>query len=90
MIIDVRTEEEYREVHILSAVSAPPRVQCYLQRFPRIDWSSCIELAPSPGQFGLGILYEKGCRNMKVLDEASSAGIKTLPGRRDKNPLAAK
>ena len=36
MIIDVRTEEEYREVHILGAVSAPlEEFNGYLQRIPR-------------------------------------------------------
>ena len=36
MIIDVRTEEEYREVHILGAVSAPlGEFDGYLQRIPR-------------------------------------------------------
>ena len=36
MIIDVRTEEEYREVHILGAVSAPlEELNGYLPRIPR-------------------------------------------------------
>ena len=36
MIIDVRTEEEYREVHILGAVSAPlEEFNGYLPRIPR-------------------------------------------------------
>ena len=36
MIIDVRTEEEYREVHILSAVSAPlEEFNGYLPRIPK-------------------------------------------------------
>jgi 3-mercaptopyruvate sulfurtransferase SseA len=36
MIIDVRTEEEYREVHILGAVSAPlEEFNGYLQRIPK-------------------------------------------------------
>ncbi len=36
MIIDVRTEEEYREVHILSAVSAPlEEFNGYLQSIPK-------------------------------------------------------
>jgi Rhodanese-like domain len=36
MIIDVRTEEEYREVHILSAVSAPlEEFNGYLQNIPK-------------------------------------------------------
>ena len=36
MIIDVRTEEEYREVHILGAVSAPlEEFNGYLPRIPK-------------------------------------------------------
>jgi hypothetical protein len=36
MIIDVRTEEEYREVHILGAVSAPlEEFNAYLQSIPK-------------------------------------------------------
>jgi hypothetical protein len=36
MIIDVRTEEEYREVHILGALSAPlEEFNGYLQRIPK-------------------------------------------------------
>ena len=48
MIIDVRTEEEYREVHILERESRlRSRSSMVIRRgFPRIDWSSCIELAP--------------------------------------------
>jgi rhodanese-related sulfurtransferase len=36
VIVDVRTEEEYREVHILSAVSAPlAEFNAYLQSLPK-------------------------------------------------------
>ena len=36
LIIDVRTEEEYREVHILGAVSAPlGEFKSYLKSIPR-------------------------------------------------------
>jgi rhodanese-related sulfurtransferase len=36
MIIDVRSEEEYREVHILGALSAPlPEFNAYLQNIPK-------------------------------------------------------
>jgi len=36
LIIDVRSEEEYREVHILSALSAPlGQFKAYLQSIPR-------------------------------------------------------
>lgn len=36
LIIDVRTEEEYREVHILSALSAPlAEFNSYLQSIPK-------------------------------------------------------
>jgi rhodanese-related sulfurtransferase len=36
MIIDVRTEEEYREVHILGAVSAPlTEFDAYLKSVPK-------------------------------------------------------
>lgn len=36
LIIDVRTAEEYREAHILSAVSAPlAEFSAYLQNIPR-------------------------------------------------------
>jgi Rhodanese-like domain len=36
MIIDVRSQEEYREVHILGALSAPlPEFNAYLPSIPR-------------------------------------------------------
>ena len=36
MIIDVRSEEEYREVHILGALSAPlPEFNAYAQSVPK-------------------------------------------------------
>jgi Rhodanese-like domain len=36
LIIDVRTEEEYREVHILGAVSAPlERFKSYVEKIPK-------------------------------------------------------
>jgi len=36
MIIDVRSEEEYREVHILGALSAPlPEFNAYSQSIPK-------------------------------------------------------
>ena len=36
MIIDVRSEEEYREVHILGALSAPlPEFSAYSQSIPK-------------------------------------------------------
>jgi hypothetical protein len=36
MIVDVRSEEEYREVHILGALSAPlPEFDAYAQSIPR-------------------------------------------------------
>jgi hypothetical protein len=44
-IIDVRSQEEYGEAHILSAQSAPLAGSAYLRSVPGTGRSSSIELA---------------------------------------------
>ena len=48
LIIDVRTKEEFSEVHILGATSAPlAEFKDYLKSIPRDRPSFCIEHAPT-------------------------------------------
>jgi rhodanese-related sulfurtransferase len=71
LIIDVRSEEEYREVHIVGAVSRPlTDFDSNVERIPKdqlviLYWACPHHLA----SLAYGILYERGYRNMKVLDE---------------------
>jgi hypothetical protein len=64
LIIDVRSEEEFREVHILGAVSAPlGEFKDYLKSIStRPTGRSLLSVPPSPGQFYLWHSLRNGYR----------------------------